>query len=391
MATSVTPLTPMELLSAAELEELSETTKASARLRECKFVDPFPDEVQTECSICIQILKDPQIMSCCGHRFCLECIKRVTCACPLCKAIEVKYYPDKTLERQINQRKVFCLLRKDGCFWTGELSKLHDHFDFYQINENSNPCQFFPVRCTYCNEHVRRKDMEDHETRCELRPLSCKFCGYVVGDENLKNHYKKCPACPVYCTNFECSKVVTRWQLDRHLMICEWSLLDCKYQHAGCSMKVFRKDMESHLEKYTQKHLDLLNLKCERLEDLEEQNEKNCCALQEKLDELEEEVKSKGQISFLVILDLPEDAHDEQKLKSRFGQYGQVANIHLLDSSLKAGIVVYSSPASYKKVIKSKSNGIKLCKELVQATPVYTTQAEEESLEEDSWRNMYGF
>ena len=389
MATSVTsPLTPMEQLSATELEELSGTTEVSARLRECKFVDPFPDEVQTECSICIQILKDPQIMSCCGHRFCLECIKRVTRACPLCKAMEVKYYPDKTLERQINQRKVFCLLRNDGCFWTGELTKLHDHFDFYQQNENSNPCKFFPVCCTYCYKYVRRKDKEDHETCCKSRPPSCKFCGYVVSDENLKNHYKICRACPVYCTNVECSEVMTRMQLVHHLMICKWSLLDCKYEHAGCNVKVFRKDMDGHLEKYTQKHLNLLSLKCERLEDreteLEVQNEENFHALQEKIDRLEEEVRSKGQISFLVISDLPEEAlDDELKLKSRFGQYGQVANIHLLDSSLKAGIVVYSSSASYKKVFENRNNGIKLCKKLVQANPVYTTQAEEESSEED--------
>ena len=384
MASSLSPPLPTDLLTGKELEKLSENVLESVRIREFKFIDPFPEEVQSECSICIMILKNPQIVTCCGNRFCEKCIGQVGYRsgvigkCPLCKSQNIQYFPDKTLERQINQRKVYCLLRNDGCMWTGEVNKMSDHLDIHGLGNNAQPCLLFPRPCEYCGEYVRRNSMTAHKENCDFRPRTCKFCNEEVSKEHLKDHYKKCTSCPVCCTNVPCSEVMTRFILSYHLKKCKWSLMDCKFKHAGCNARIYRKDMDEHLQSNMEKHLDLVSLELEkqklRQEILEDEKEDLFRTVLEKVDKLEEEIKDRGEIQFLVISNLPEDAlYDELKLKSRFGQYGQVSDVYLLDSSLNAGIVVYSSDASYQQALDSSKYGIKLCKQLVKVTAVYTS------------------
>jgi len=383
MASRQSPPPPIDPLAGKELEKLSADIQESINLRELKFVNPFPEEVQSECSICIMILNDPQIVTCCGHRFCQQCIGKVgrrgsIGLCPLCKSQQIQYFPDKTLARQINQRKVYCPLRNDGCMWTGELNKVTDHLDVHESGGNAQPCLFFPVPCEYCGEYVRRHKTTAHQASCSSRPTNCKFCDEEVSNDFLKDHYKRCTACPVYCTNLQCSEIMTRFTLKwYHLDHCKWSLVDCKFKDAGCNARIYRKDMEEHLQSNMEKHLDLLSQELEkqklRQEELEEEKEDLFRTLLEKVDKLEDEAKSKGEIQFLVISDLPEEAlYDEQKLKSRFGQYGLISDIYLLDPSLNAGIVVYSNNGSYQNALDNR-HGIRLCKQLVKVNPVYAT------------------
>ena len=42
----------------------------------CDFVDTIPKELQTECSICLHVLRDPHMVDCCGYRFCKSCIEQ---------------------------------------------------------------------------------------------------------------------------------------------------------------------------------------------------------------------------------------------------------------------------------------------------------------------------
>ncbi len=54
---------------------------------DCEFVRPPPDYFQTECSVCLLVLRDAHLASCCGQNFCKECIERVQKdgkGCPLC-------------------------------------------------------------------------------------------------------------------------------------------------------------------------------------------------------------------------------------------------------------------------------------------------------------------
>ena len=37
---------------------------------ECQFVEEPPRSLQSECPICLQILRDPYQTTCCGYAFC---------------------------------------------------------------------------------------------------------------------------------------------------------------------------------------------------------------------------------------------------------------------------------------------------------------------------------
>ena len=55
---------------------------------ECEFVDPPSKVLQSECPICLQILREPHLIVCCGHSICAACIERIEedgKPCPLCQ------------------------------------------------------------------------------------------------------------------------------------------------------------------------------------------------------------------------------------------------------------------------------------------------------------------
>ena len=132
--------------------------------------------------------------------------------------------------------------------------------------------------------------------------------------------------------------------------------LACEYEHVGCKVKVLRIDMEEHLKVYMADHLEMVKLK---------------------LRQLEEEKESKGKVDFLVISDLPDEA-DEHVLKSRFGMFGPLDFVELLDGDLNAGVVVYLDDHTYERVLwESRNGGIRLCREYVQVNPVYTTREDD--------------
>ena len=121
--------------------------------------------------------------------------------------------------------------------------------------------------------------------------------------------------------------------------------------------------MEEHLKVYMADHLEMVKLK---------------------LRQLEEEKESKGKVDFLVISELPDEAVDEHVLKSRFGQFGPLDFVELLDEGLNAGVVVYLDDDTYEKVLqKSRNGGIKLCKVYVQVNPVYTTRVDDSCNDSD--------
>ena len=84
---------------------------------DCKFVDPVCKDIQTECSICLSILREPYIVQCCGNRFCRVCLVRLQAGaatpkvtpCPLCKQKIAAAIPDKQLERLLNEKHVYIL------------------------------------------------------------------------------------------------------------------------------------------------------------------------------------------------------------------------------------------------------------------------------------------
>ena len=107
-----------------DLKELAKSVKSSSELFDCKFVEPFPKEVQTDYSIYLHTLKQPYVVGCCGYRFRKSSLPPSVKSCPLCKEVNFDRLQDKQFEHLLDQRPVYCLLQDSCCKWTGELGKL---------------------------------------------------------------------------------------------------------------------------------------------------------------------------------------------------------------------------------------------------------------------------
>ena len=112
---------------------------------ECSFVEDLPKEVQTECSICLNVLREPYMVGCCGYRFCRNCIvpvQKSTGRCPLCNN-SFHSLPDKHLERILLDRMVYCSHRdeRSGCQWQGKLMDFDSHI---------RKCMWTKVPCPHC-------------------------------------------------------------------------------------------------------------------------------------------------------------------------------------------------------------------------------------------------
>ena len=146
--------------------------KMSASGYGCEFVEPPPKLLQSECPVCLMILREPHLTSCCGHSFCKACIEAVQKAgqpCPLCKEATYTTMRNKGLERNLKELTVLCEHKDAGCNWRGELGHLDGHV------KESCPC--VQVECKYADCHTvgRRKDILLHESNCKFRPYSCEW------------------------------------------------------------------------------------------------------------------------------------------------------------------------------------------------------------------------
>ena len=116
---------------------------------ECEFVERPPEVLQSECPVCLQIIRDPYQVTCCGYSFCRLCIERIKAdnkPCPTCNENGFSDFPNKGLKRSLYAFKVRCSHQKDGCEWTGELGQLDVH-----LNKDPPPekqldgCQFTEI------------------------------------------------------------------------------------------------------------------------------------------------------------------------------------------------------------------------------------------------------
>uniref|UniRef100_A0A1X7T930 RING-type domain-containing protein n=1 Tax=Amphimedon queenslandica TaxID=400682 RepID=A0A1X7T930_AMPQE len=74
---------------------------------EHSFLKELLEHVEIECPVCLNILTDPHLVSCCGHNFCGSCIERVKASngsCPMCK--------EKEYQSFIRSVQVYCSNKK---------------------------------------------------------------------------------------------------------------------------------------------------------------------------------------------------------------------------------------------------------------------------------------
>ena len=233
---------------------------------DCIFVDELPDHIQIECSVCLSVLQDPQVVNCsCGSHFCQSCIepiKKERKPCPLCKGKFTSSILDRQLQRTINSLQVYCSFKESGCEWVGELKDLPGHLNAEPSNNNykQSGCSYIPLDCSHCKQKFQRQLVLDHEKKeCSKRPMCCDICGKYQStfEDVTNNHMPICESKLVPCPK-QCGKSLLPEHTDKHLdNNCPLQLTQCLFSCIGCGEKILRKDMMLHISQGLAYHLSL--------------------------------------------------------------------------------------------------------------------------------------
>ena len=234
---------------------------------DCEFVTQPPDAFQVECPVCLQILREPCLISCpCGQKICRECVEQIKeddKPCPLCNKTDFTYIRDYGLERYLKAQEVWCSHKNDGCEWRGKLGEYERH-----LNEDPSPenqltgCQFVAVECVHgCGKWFQRRHIASHQKGvCPKRPFACEYCNEYEStfEDVTKNHYPQCIKYPVTCPNRCRDAPFERQNVKNHVKDeCPLAEIDCPLHYAGCEVRLPRKDMPEHMTD-TVTHLTLL-------------------------------------------------------------------------------------------------------------------------------------
>jgi len=253
------------------------------------------------CPICLLLMRDPVLTSCCGNHFCETCnteSKAKASRCPLCKSTSYTFLIDKGLQRKILDLLAYCPKKSDGCNWQGEIRDVAKH-----INPILDGCNFIEVKCRLgCNEKLIRHTMEKHITEdCRMRRTTCRYCGFKGEYENLFGpHLSECSEYPISCPNKCTEEKIIRGKIHDHLeKECPLEKISCVFEKSGCTTKVLRKDMQTHIDESKLEHLMLLGQSQVTLQkELDECNSKlsaykdENANLRTKVDELKTEVST---------------------------------------------------------------------------------------------------
>ena len=161
---------------------------------ELEFLEEPPESFS--CQICANILREPQVLSCCGDRICKQCITKACQQkvdwgekplCPFCNAEDYKLVSNVDLMNGILDLKVRCAHFKDGCEWMGQIRDLIVHL---------STCKFHPISCpnTCGTPTFQRQNLVQHLSICPKEHVRCPFssvgCSDVMERTELLVHKK---------------------------------------------------------------------------------------------------------------------------------------------------------------------------------------------------------
>ena len=272
---------------------------------EGEFVEPPQKQFQSECLICLQILREPHLISCCGHSYCEACIERIGKdgkPCPLCNEPGFTTMANKGLKRTLHEFRVYCPHRLHGCEWEGELGRLDEHLNSDPLPERQlKGCPFAVIECLHCKEGIRRDKIAGHQLeRCPQRPYTCEYCAEYKStfEDVAHSHWPECKCfllpCPNECKTF--GSGIQRQCLDQHVKEeCPLTVVQCVLHHAGCEVTLPRKDMADHMMEDLISHISLLAAENHRLSKRLLEKEEQICLLTQQNTELEEKTTKQSQ------------------------------------------------------------------------------------------------
>lgn len=197
------------------------------------------------CFICKSVLMKAVMASCCGSRFCEECIefsqRSGISACPKCGE-ELETYTDSRVRKMIDQLQAYCI-NKPECAEQGKIGDLINHV--VQCPYGVGDCPFG------CDEAMLRKDFSAHERVCEKKLLPCKYCKVKVHESLQAEHWERsCTKRPLKCKY--CGTELSRNKLTEHVLAKHKAEYEKEYVQLN---EEFKRSYETHktaLEKLSQ-------------------------------------------------------------------------------------------------------------------------------------------
>ena len=325
---------------------------------DCEFVERPPRAVQSECPVCLLVLREPHQVTCCGYAFCRVCIERIQTdkkSCPTCNREQFSVFLDLRLQRSLYEFRVLCSHKTEGCEWSGELSQLEKHLNEYpKLHEQLNGCQFTEVECHHCCDLLQRRYVTGHQIEeCIRRPFSCDYCGNYGADfeDVTTKHWPVCGFRPVPCPN-ECGVYPERQNLEHHVSKdCPLTVVNCDFHYASCEVQLPRKDMPAHLAENLVAHTTkLVTSMQEKIQEKDEQ----IAALRNALTEKELEIsqlrtKHESEIAQLKAM----QSHGILPVEFTMTEFEK----HKRDSDNWFSEPFYSRPCGYKLCLKVNANG----------------------------------
>ena len=171
----------------------------------------------------------------------------------MCRAEGFETFPNKEADREIKAFYVYCVNKKNGCTWTGEVKDAKRHVDV--------DCQFVDMPCpSRCGMKLKRQCVESHLAKdC---PCHCQYCGFTGRKIDISTkHKKKCSKYPLPCPNGCKLGVVPSAGMAAHRKMCPLELVHCDYYDVGCHDLVTRQELENHYTKRMAEHLNLMKTK----------------------------------------------------------------------------------------------------------------------------------
>ncbi|XP_042905613.1 TNF receptor-associated factor 5 [Parasteatoda tepidariorum] len=211
----------------------------TVQLENVEFVQSCP--MQYRCRRCSS-LDSALNRARCGHGFCGRCVNMVRAArfqCPVdSRSVEKKeLVVDREIKDKILELSVYCLQKKRGCKRTLILKELEHHLE---------TCGYVPVSCPCsCGLQVTKRDLAQHLTsNCERRLVPCSYCQEDVVFKDMDQHNDICGKKPVICPH--CKAEVRREQLLPHELMCPMKPRCCPLAEAGCPFKGTSEELDTH-------------------------------------------------------------------------------------------------------------------------------------------------
>ncbi|XP_067875078.1 TNF receptor-associated factor 3-like isoform X2 [Heterodontus francisci] len=244
-----------------------------------EFVRPVDDKYR--CEQCRQVLCNAKQTEC-GHRFCESCLNKLlripgqVCPADREPLADTEVFNDNCCRKEVLKLIVHCRNKNVGCKQQIALGMLEGHL---------KACPFQQVQCprASCSELVLQRDLSDHLMhKCKHRETKCKYCQKETTLAELKTHEDfECPSALMPCPK-TCGAHVHRAQLKSHMSECPKAEGCCKFSSYGCTFKGLSQRTKEHEIQSVDQHLLLVLLKNK--------------ALEEKVSELESEMKEKTTI-----------------------------------------------------------------------------------------------